>query len=68
VQKSHKDNIHVILSGVRPEVMRVIKNTSFYEEVGEENIFDNILSALARAREIINDPHIHHRKHQNKAQ
>ena len=68
VQKSHKDNIHVILSGVRPEVMRVIKNTSFYEEVGEENIFDNILSALARAREIINDPHTHHRKHQNKAQ
>jgi hypothetical protein len=48
--------------------MRVIKNTSFYEEVGEENIFDNILSALARAREIINDPHTHHRKHQNKAQ
>ena len=68
VQKSHQDNIHVILSGVRPEVMRVIKNTSFYEEVGEENIFDNILSALARAREIINDPKTHHRKHQNKAQ
>lgn len=66
VQKSHEDNIHVILSGVRPEVMRVLKRTNLYKEVGETNIYDNIISALDRAREINNDPKTHHRKHQNK--
>ena len=53
VQKSHQDKIHVILSGVRPEVMRVLKRTSLYQEVGEENVFDNIIPALERAREVI---------------
>lgn len=62
VQKSHQDHMHVILSGVRPEVMRVIEHTSLYKEVGEKNIYDNINSALARAREVVEDPETHHRK------
>lgn len=65
VQKSHEDQMHVILSGVRPEVMRVIKHTSLYKEVGEDNIYDNIIPALERAREVVNDPRTHHRKHQS---
>lgn len=64
IQKSHEDNIHVILSGVRPEVMRVIKHTSLYKEVGEENVYDNIIPALERARQVVEDPQTHHRKHQ----
>lgn len=64
IQKSHEDHMHVILSGVRPEVMRVIKHTSLYKEVGEENIYDNIVPALERARKVVEDPHTHHRKHQ----
>lgn len=56
--------MHVILSGVRPEVLRVIQHTSLYKEIGAENIYDNINSALARAREVVEDPHTHHRKHQ----
>ena len=64
VQKSHQDHMHVILSGVRPEVMRVIEHTSLYKEVGEKNIYDNINSALARAREVVEDPEMHHRKYQ----
>ncbi len=64
IQKSHEDNIHVILSGVRPEVMRVIKHTSLYKEVGEENVYDNIIPALERARQVVDDPQTHHRKHQ----
>lgn len=64
IQKSHEDHIHVILSGVRPEVMRVVKHTSLYKEVGEENIYDNIIPALERARQVVEDPHTHHRKHQ----
>ncbi len=63
VQKSHEDQMHVILSGVRPEVMRVLKRTTLYKEVGEENIYDNINSALARAREVVEDPRTHHIKH-----
>ena len=63
VQKSHEDNMHVILSGVRPEVMRVLQRTSLYKEVGAENVYDNINSALARAREVISDPESHHIKH-----
>ncbi len=63
VQKSHQDHMHVILSGVRPEVMRVIEHTSLYKEVGEKNIYDNINSALARAREVVEDPETHHRKY-----
>ena len=62
VQKSHQDHMHVILSGVRPEVMRVIKHASLYKEVGEKNIYDNINSALARAREVVENPETHHRK------
>ena len=53
VQKSHEDGIQVILSGVRPEVLRVIKHTSLFNEVGENNIFDHINGALARATEIV---------------
>ena len=64
IQKSHEDHIHVILSGVRPEVMRVIKHTSLYKEVGAENVYDNIIPALERARQVVDDPKTHHRKHQ----
>ena len=63
VQKSHQDHMHVILSGVRPEVMRVIEHTSLFNEVGKKNIYDNINSALARAREVVEDPELHHRKY-----
>lgn len=52
VQKSHQDGMQVILSGVRPEVLHVIKHTSLYKEVGAENIFDNILDALNKARDV----------------
>lgn len=52
VQKSHQDGMQVILSGVRPEVLRVIQHTNLYKEVGAENIFDNILDALNKARDV----------------
>ena len=66
VQKSHQDKMHVIFSGVRPEVLRVMQHTDLYKEVGEENIFDNINSALARAKEVVDDPQKHHHRHQGK--
>ena len=53
VEKSHEDGIRVILSGVRPEVLRVIKHTSLYGVIGEKNIYDHINGALARATDVV---------------
>jgi SulP family sulfate permease len=53
VDKSHQDGIHVILSGVRPEVMKVIRRTHLHGKIGSQNIFDHINGALARAREVV---------------
>lgn len=53
VNKSHEDGIRVILSGVRPEVLRVIKHTTLYGVIGEKNIYDHINGALARAVEVV---------------
>lgn len=53
VSKSHADGVHVILSGVRPEVLKVISRTPLYGLIGTQNIFDHINGALARAREVV---------------
>ncbi len=66
IHKSHQQGIHVVLSGVRPEVLAVIKKSSLYGEVGEKNIFDHINGAMARAEEVVTHPHVHHRVHSAK--
>jgi len=66
VQNSHKQGIHVVLSGVRPNVLSVIRKSSLYGEVGEKNIFDHINGAMARAEEVVAHPHVHHRVHSSK--
>jgi SulP family sulfate permease len=59
IDKSHQDGIHVILSGVRPEVMKVISRTHLYGKIGAHNIFDHINGALGRAREVVeHDTHL----------
>ena len=63
IHKSHEQGIHVVLSGVRPNVLEVIRKSSLYGEVGEKNIFDHINGAMARAKEIVERPHVHHRTH-----
>ena len=63
VQKSHQQGIHVVLSGVRPEVLAVIRHSTLHGEIGEKNIFDHINGAMARAKEVVEHPHIHHRVH-----
>ncbi len=66
IQNSHKQGIHVVLSGVRPNVLTVIRKSSLYGEVGEKNIFDHINGAMARAEEVVAHPHVHHRVHSSK--
>ncbi len=66
IQNSHKQGIHVVLSGVRPNVLAVIRKSSLFGEVGEKNIFDHINGAMARAEEVVAHPHVHHRVHSSK--
>ena len=50
---SHKDGIHIILSGVNPKVHEALKKSGFYNILGKENICNNIHDALAVAKQYI---------------
>lgn len=52
-EKSVKDGIHVILSGVRSKVHMMIETSDIPKMIGEENICENINVALKRANEIL---------------
>lgn len=54
-QKSMRDGIQVILSGVRPDVRVMIRNSEIPQMIGQENICDNINIALARANEFLEE-------------
>ena len=45
--------VKVVLSGVNPSVMKVLKNAGMEEVVGKENICSHISVALKRAEEIV---------------
>lgn len=49
-EMSQKENIHIILSGVNPQVHNVLEKSGFYELLGKENICGNINEALEVAR------------------
>lgn len=49
-EMSQKENIHIILSGVNPQVHNVLEKSGFYELLGKENICRNINEALEVAR------------------
>lgn len=51
--KSVKDGIHVILSGVRSTVHMMIETSNIPQMIGEDNICENINIALKRADEIL---------------
>lgn len=51
---SHKEGIHVILSGVNPKVHAVLKKSGFYEMLGKKNICGNIHDALEESRHFLN--------------
>jgi len=54
-QKSVKDGIQVILSGVRKDVHKMIGTSSIPVMIGKENICDNINIAIERAKAILAD-------------
>ncbi|NDW19308.1 sulfate permease [Dysgonomonas sp. 216] len=53
--KSQKENIKVILSGVRPDVRMTLEKAGFYEIIGKDNICDNINIALAKANSFLDE-------------
>ncbi|MDH6309585.1 SulP family sulfate permease [Dysgonomonas sp. PFB1-18] len=54
-KKSMKDGIHVILSGVRPDVHKMIETSEIPAKIGEANICDNINIAIRRSKEILGE-------------
>ena len=49
-EMSQKENIHIILSGVNPQVHATLEKSGFYTLLGKENICSNINEALETAR------------------
>jgi SulP family sulfate permease len=48
----HKTNRHLLISGCRPDVLRVLRNSGLLKDIGEENVFpaeDNPTMATRRA-------------------
>ena len=53
-EMSHREGVHIILSGVNPKVHEALKKSGFYELLGKKNICDNIHTALEVARHYLN--------------
>lgn len=53
VESSHKENIHVILSGVNERVHETIKHSELDKVIGEEYICDHITKAVAKANALV---------------
>ncbi|MDF1562569.1 MAG: sulfate permease [Deltaproteobacteria bacterium] len=53
VKNCRRDGIHLILSGVHAQPLLVLERSRLLQDVGEEQVFDNIDAALARARELL---------------
>lgn len=52
---SKKENIQVILSGVNPNVRKLLEKNGFSQLIGEENICDNINIAVERANKFVTE-------------
>ncbi len=55
VERSQKHHTVVILSGPTEKARKAMKNEGLYDEIGEENICENIEASLERARKVLAD-------------
>ncbi len=53
LEKSRREDIGLVLSGVQPAVMAALEKTGFLKNIGENNVHTHIAGALKRAGEII---------------
>ncbi len=51
--RSRKHGTKILLSGVTPKAMRALIKEGLYDDIGKENICENIECALDRAREVM---------------
>lgn len=51
-ERSRKHGTKILLSGVTPKAMRALIKEGLYDDIGKENICENIDCALDRAREL----------------
>lgn len=56
VRENKKDGTHLILSGVHAQPLFALTQYKLIDEIGNENIFDNIDDALDHARELLGLP------------
>ena len=66
VESSHREKIHVILSGVNPKVHETIKRARLNSIIGDEYIFDHITKAVAAANKLAEELS-HEKKSKGKA-
>jgi SulP family sulfate permease len=53
LHRCRRHGTHLVLSGVHTQPLMALRKKGLWDEIGEENIFADIDSALARARELI---------------
>ena len=53
IDNSKKENIRVILSGVRPNVLQTLQKAGMDERIGKDHIFDNINGAVDKANTLV---------------
>ena len=54
-QKSVGEKIQLIFSGVSPGAMEALEQSGLLDKVGRENVFDDIVPALVRANDIVEE-------------
>jgi SulP family sulfate permease len=52
-----KDNIHVIVSGVQPQVFDEFKKSRLLFKIGRRYVTQDIATALERAKQVIEQDH-----------
>ena len=54
-ERFREEKIHLIFSGVNPTALEDLKKSGLYNKIGAENIFDDIVPALSRAKQIVEE-------------
>ena len=53
IDASHKEGIHIVLSGVREEVRKTLEQANIYNKVGKDHVCDHITKAVAMANSMV---------------
>ena len=65
IKSSQEDNIHVVLSGVNPNVKSVLEHAGIDKLIGKDHICSHITIAVKMANKLVAQLHQHHQHHQH---